>query len=94
MATAVMRGETAAAMGPKVAVLGRRVVALVIDGLIFSIVQIFLSGVFGVTRVTSGSPFIPRGGGSTSYSSNTGLELVWGSVLGVAYFLIQEAVCC
>ncbi len=91
MATAVMRGETAAATGPKVAVLTARVVALVIDGLIFSIVRIFLSGVFGVTRVTSGSPFIPRGGGSTSYSSNTGLDLVWGSVLGVAYFLIQEA---
>ena len=90
MAAVIMRGETVAA-GPKVAVLGRRVVALVIDGLIFSIARILLSSVFGVTRVTSGSPFIPRGGGSTSYSSNAGLDLVWGSVLGVAYFLIQEA---
>ncbi len=93
MALAIMqdsRAGIAATPVPKVDALWRRFFAFVIDGFVLSLVQLLLSGVFGVQRVTSGSPFLPPGGGFTSFSWTWSLDPYWSAALAVAYFLVQE----
>jgi uncharacterized RDD family membrane protein YckC len=71
-------------------VLLRRAAALLIDVLVLSGIQILLGGVFGVTRVTSGSPIPAAGFGSAAFVTSTALD--WPVLLAtwIAYFAVFE----
>lgn len=69
----------------------RRVLALVVDLLILSLVNFVINGVFGVMRVTSGSPLPPPGSGFTVFTSSTDVGWGWLTLVWLVYFLGLEA---
>src|SRR5579871_3786673 len=75
---------------PDVHVAARRLGAAALDLLILAVLQIWLDDVFGVTHVTSGSPFRQIGGYAYFTTSST-LAPAWLALLVVTYFSVQEA---
>jgi uncharacterized RDD family membrane protein YckC len=68
----------------------RRFGALVVDLIIFSILQAIVSNVYGVTVVTSGTP--PTGGnGFFSIGTVTTIGWLGLTVLWLAYYIVQES---
>jgi uncharacterized RDD family membrane protein YckC len=70
---------------------GRRILAVVVDILVLSIVDFIINGVFGVTHVVSGSPVPPLGGGFTDFASATDVGWFWLTLIWVVYYLSLEA---
>jgi uncharacterized RDD family membrane protein YckC len=70
---------------------GRRVLAILVDLLVLSLLDFFINAVFGVTHVTSGSPLVPPGGNSTGFTSATDVGWVWLTVVWLVYFVGLEA---
>lgn len=70
---------------------GRRLGAAALDLLILLVLQTWINDVFGVTRVTGGSPFRAISLGYVYFTSATTVDLPWLIVLFVAYFTLQEA---
>jgi uncharacterized RDD family membrane protein YckC len=79
-AIGAVRSEVAeSARGARLA----RILALVVDSFVLGIVTLVVNGVFGVERITSGSP--------TSYSTTTAVDWPWLTLLGIVYFTVPEA---
>lgn len=68
-----------------------RVLAVVVDLFVLSVVDGFVNFVFGVTRVTGGSPVPAAGESFTQFTSVTDVTGVWLVVLWLIYFTSLEA---
>jgi len=64
-----------------------RFAALVLDGIVLSVVYAVVNSVYGVTVVTSG--YIGDNGGF--YTTTTGVSWPWLSLIGFVYFIVLEA---
>jgi uncharacterized RDD family membrane protein YckC len=69
---------------------GRRLSALIIDLISFSILITIINNVYGVTQVTSGSP-IPGLGGTAYYESATAIPWLGSVLMWLAYYIILES---
>ncbi len=79
------------AAGLNVHVMWRRFGALIVDSIVMTIVYGLLGSVYGVTQITSGSPFPAPGGGFTAYSAATQLILPERYIVLIAYYVVQES---
>ena len=70
--------------------LPRRVLALIADILVISLLDAILNGTFGVTRVTSGVANIVGSGGVTSFTTQTTVDWPWLALLWVTYYAVLE----
>jgi uncharacterized RDD family membrane protein YckC len=70
---------------------GRRVLAVVIDVLVLSLVYAFVNGDYGVAHVTSGSPVPSHGSGYAYYSSSTDVGWAWLTFVWLVYYFGLEA---
>lgn len=68
----------------------RRVLALLIDLAVLSLIDLAVNAVYGVTHVTSGSP-VPPGSGFTIFTSSRDVGVVWLTVIWLIYFIGLEA---
>ncbi|HEX8036176.1 MAG TPA: RDD family protein, partial [Ktedonobacterales bacterium] len=68
-----------------------RVLAVVIDVLVLSLVDFFLNGIFGVTHVTSGSPISTPSSAVTQFTTST--DVGWGclALVWLVYYIGLEA---
>jgi uncharacterized RDD family membrane protein YckC len=71
-------------------VLPRRLLALVVDTLVISLLDAIVNGTFGVTRVTSGLPTTVGTGGFTSFTTRTEVDWPWLALLWVTYYAVLE----
>ena len=71
-------------------VLPRRVLALVADTLVISLLDAIINGTFGVARVTSGVATTITSGGFTSFTTQTTVDWPWLALLWVAYYVLLE----
>ncbi len=69
---------------------GRRLGALIIDLIAFSILITIINNVYGVTQVTSGSP-IPGLGVMAYYESTTAIPWLGSVVMWLAYYIVPES---
>ncbi len=72
------------------AALPRRVLALIADTLVISLLDAILNGTFGVARVTSGVATTVGSGGYTSFTTQTTVDWVWLALLWVTYYAVLE----
>jgi len=70
--------------------LSRRLVALVVDALVISLLDAIVNGTFGVTRVTGGVVPSMASGGFTSFTTQTTVDWLWLTLLWVAYYAVLE----
>lgn len=84
-------GRIIAFFHPDVHVEVRRIGAAGFDLLVLLVLQTWVNDVFGVTRVTGGSPTTPIGGGYAYFTSTTTVDLPWLALLALVVFGIQEA---
>src|SRR5206468_8144594 len=70
--------------------LPRRVLALVADTAVISLLDAILNGTFGITRVTSGVATTVGSGGFTSFTTQTTVDLPWLALLWVTYYVVLE----
>jgi uncharacterized RDD family membrane protein YckC len=68
-----------------------RVLALVVDSLLSSLIAYVVNTVYGVTMVTASSPIPPTGGGMAFHSSEATVGWFWLAIVGLLYFTIPEA---
>src|SRR2546430_14638491 len=70
--------------------LPRRLLALIADTVVISLLDAILNGTFGITRVTSGvaTPF--GSGGYTSFTTQTTVDWPWLALLWVTYYTVFE----
>src|SRR6202011_6399050 len=68
--------------------LPRRLLALIADTLVISILDEIINGTFGVTRVTSGIATTMGSGGFTSFTTQTTVDWPWLGLLWGAYFAV------
>lgn len=71
-------------------VLPRRLLALVADTLLISLLDAIVNGTFGVTRVTSGIATTVTSGGFTSFTTQTTIDWPWLALLWVTYYAVLE----
>src|ERR1700694_3087981 len=71
-------------------VLPRRLLALIADTLVISILDEIVNGTFGVTRVTSGIATTMSSGGVTSFTTQTTVDWPWLALLWVTYYAVLE----
>src|SRR5947209_19022252 len=71
--------------------LPRRVLALIADTAVISLLDAILNGTFGITRVTSGVATTMISGGFTSFTTQTTVDWPWLALLWVAYYIVLEA---
>jgi uncharacterized RDD family membrane protein YckC len=69
----------------------RRILAVVVDLLVLSLVNALVNSVFGVTHVTSGSPVPALGSGFTQFTTSTDVGWGWLTLLWLVYCLGLEA---
>lgn len=69
----------------------RRVLAVIVDLLVLSLVSFFINGVFGVTHITSGSPVPASGSGFTAFTSLTDVGWGWLTLVWLVYCFGLEA---
>ena len=67
-----------------------RLLALIVDTILFSVIWSVANAVFGVAQITWGSP-VPING-SAFYGTTTAIPWIWSSVIYVLYFAIPEAI--
>ena len=72
-------------------VLPRRLLALVADTLVISLLDAIVNGTFGVAHVTSGVATTIISGGFTSFTTQTTVDWPWLALLWVAYYIVMEA---
>jgi uncharacterized RDD family membrane protein YckC len=70
--------------------LPRRLLALIIDTLVVSLLDAIINGTFGVTRVTSGIATTMASGGFTSFTTQTTVDWPWLALLWVTYYAVLE----
>jgi uncharacterized RDD family membrane protein YckC len=70
--------------------LPRRLLALIADTLVISILDEIINGTFGVTRVTSGIATTMGSGGFTSFTTQTTVDWPWLALLWVTYYAVLE----
>src|SRR5437870_13602188 len=68
----------------------RRVLALVADTAVISLLDAILNGTFGITRVTSGVATTVGSGGFTSFTTQTTVDWPWLALLWVTYYVVLE----
>lgn len=68
-----------------------RVLAVVVDLFVLSVIDGFVNFVFGVTRVTGGSPVPAAGQSFTQFTSVTDVAGAWLVVLWLIYYMSLEA---
>src|SRR2546421_472123 len=71
-------------------VLPRRLLALVADTLVISLLDAIVNGTFGVAHVTSGVATTMISGGFTSFTTQTTVDWPWLALLWVAYYIVLE----
>lgn len=67
----------------------RRLGALLLDTVVYSILATVVNNVYGVTQVTSGSP--PSGTGFAQYTTVTAVAWPWLVLLWMAYYIVPES---
>src|SRR2546430_16701725 len=70
--------------------LPRRVLALIADTAVISLLDAILNGTFGITRVTSGVATTVGSGGFTSFTTQTTVDWPWLALLGGTYYALLE----
>src|SRR5713226_666164 len=70
--------------------LPRRLLALVVDTVVISLLDAIVNGTFGVTRVTSGIATSMSSGGFTSFTTQTTVDWPWLALLWVTYYAVFE----
>src|SRR6266566_3350813 len=70
--------------------LPRRLLALVADTLVISLLDAILNGTFGITRVASGVATTLGSGGYTSFTTQTTVDWPWLALLWVTYYAVLE----
>jgi uncharacterized RDD family membrane protein YckC len=70
--------------------LPRRLLALIADTLVISILDGIVNGTFGVTRVTSGIATTMGSGGFTSFTTQTTVDWPWLALVWVTYYAVLE----
>ncbi len=70
--------------------LPRRLLALVADTVVISLLDAIVNGTFGVTRVTSGIATTMGSGGFTSFTTQTTVDWPWLALLWVTYYAVLE----
>src|SRR3979411_566826 len=70
--------------------LPRRLLALIADTLVISLLDAIANGTFGITRVTSGIATSIGSGGFTSFTTQTTLDWPWLALLWVTYYAAFE----
>src|SRR5256885_16425774 len=70
--------------------LPRRVLALIADTIVISLLDAILNGTFGITRVTSGVATTVGSGGYTSFTTQTTVDWPWLALLWGTYFVVLE----
>src|SRR2546428_4163927 len=70
--------------------LPRRVLALIADTVVISLLDAILNGTFGITRVTSGVATTVGSGGYTSVTTQTTVDWPWLALLWVTYYVVLE----
>src|SRR5438876_8618324 len=70
--------------------LPRRLLALVADTLVISLLDAILNGTFGITRVTRGVATTLGSGGYTSFTTQTTVDWPWLALLWVTYYIVVE----
>jgi uncharacterized RDD family membrane protein YckC len=68
-----------------------RVLAVVVDLLVLSLVDLFINGVCGVTRVTSGSPVSASSSAFTQFTTSTDVGWGWLALIWLVYYIGLEA---
>src|SRR6266550_9142348 len=71
-------------------VLPRRLLALVADTLVISLLDAIINGTFGVARVTSAVATTITSGGFTSFTTQTTVDWPWLALVWVAYYALLE----
>lgn len=67
----------------------RRLGALLLDTVVYSILATVVNNVYGVTQATSGSP--PSGTGFAQYTTVTAVAWPWLVLLWMAYYIVPES---
>jgi uncharacterized RDD family membrane protein YckC len=70
--------------------LPRRLLALIGDTVVISLIDAVINGTFGITRVTSGVATIVGSGGYTSFATQTTIDWPWLAMLWVTYYAVFE----
>jgi len=70
--------------------LPRRLLALIADTVVISLLDAILNGTFGITRVTSGVATVLGSGGYTSFTTQTTVDWPWLALLWVTYYAVLE----
>src|SRR2546423_9250602 len=70
--------------------LPRRLIALIADTVVISLLDAILNGTFGITRVTSGVATTVGSGGYTSFTTQTTVDWPWLALLWVTYYAVLE----
>src|SRR2546430_16097958 len=70
--------------------LPRRLLALIADTVVISLLDAILNGTFGITRVTSGVSTVVGSGGYTSFTTQTTVDWPWLALLWVTYYAVLE----
>src|SRR2546430_17663009 len=68
--------------------LPRRVLALIADTAVISLLDAILNGTFGITRVTSGVATTVGSGGYTSFTTQTTVDWPWVPLLWGSYYVV------
>ena len=71
-------------------VLPRRLLALIADTLVISLLDAILNSTFGVARVTSGVAPSMTSGSFASFTTQTTVDWPWLALLWVAYYAVLE----
>ncbi len=70
--------------------LPRRLLALIADTLVISLMDAIVNGTFGVTRVTSGVATYMSSGGFSSFTTQTTIDWLWLALVWVTYYAVLE----
>ena len=70
--------------------LPRRLLALIADTVVISLLDAVVNGTFGVTRVTSGVVPSMTSGSFASFTTQTTVDWLWLTLLWVAYYAVLE----
>lgn len=70
--------------------LPRRLLALIADTVVVSLLDAIANGTFGVTRVTSGIATTVGSGGYTSFTTQTTVDWLWLALVWVTYYAVLE----
>src|SRR5436305_11186760 len=74
--------------------LPRRLLALIVDTLVISLLDAILNGTFGITRVTSGVATTVGSGGFTSFTTQTTVDWPWLALVCPTYYAVLECFFC